>query len=409
MNPFAQQGRFTNLRSVAPDHFLHSNFSVKSKYMILSPKVMIPVCVLVLAAVPGASPAVHGEDVTFFQKIVLPPKEVPPPSRPLRPLLRKRDGSPITTLEEWKPVRAEMKQAWADFLGPLPSAAPQFDLKILQSDIVETDGLEAVTRELIEYNAEPGRRVQAYVLRPKAPSATKRPGVAVFHGTTPDTSRSMVGLGTTKPGRNTGLKLAQQGFVVICPSNYLWEESNYLKSVAAAKKRHPDSLGMATMLADGMRAVDLLLTFPDVDSQRIGAVGHSLGGKEVLYLMAFDDRIQAGVASEGGLGLDSTNWEAPWYLEPSIKDPKFPRNHHELLALIAPRPFLVLGGEAGRGCSDGDRSWPYLDVAQQVTKLYGIPPRQGLYNHHQGHLFSPESQELAFEWLKRSLGPGNGK
>lgn len=38
-------------------------------------------------------------------------------------------------------------------------------------------------------------------------------------------------------------------------------------------------------------------------------------------------------------------WQAPWYLGPVVLDPKFPRNHHELIALIAPRPFLVLGGK----------------------------------------------------------------
>ncbi|HWL10179.1 MAG TPA: dienelactone hydrolase family protein [Planctomicrobium sp.] len=353
---------------------------------------------LLLTAVFATNSVVQGEDSAWFQEIITPPQMVPAPSPPLRPLLEKTDGSHITTLEEWKPVRAELKQSWADFLGPLPSRPATFDLKSIQTDVLET-----VTRELVEYNVEDGRRVQAYVLRPKETTAAKRPALVVFHGTTPDTSRSMVGLGTTKPGRDTGLKLAQRGFVVICPANFLWEESSYLKSVAAAKKRNPQSLGMATMLSDGIRAVDLLLTFPDVDPQRVGTIGHSLGGKEALYLIAFDDRIQAGVASEGGIGLHSTNWEAPWYLGPAVKEPDFPRNHHELVALIAPRPFLVLGGETGSGCADGDRSWPYIEAGQHVTKLYGLPPQQGLFNHHEGHLFSPESQRRAFEWLEHSL------
>jgi len=372
--------------------------------MTLLSRITVLLTLLVLTGVLAPAPNTQGADLTWFDKIITPPQQVPPPSRPLRPLLQKADGSPIKTLEEWKPVRAEIKQAWADFLGPLPSRPDSFDLKILKTDVLET-----VTRELVEYNVEPGRRVQAYVLRPREASRTKKPGVVNFHGTTPDTSRSMVGLGTTKPGRNTGLKLAQRGFVVICPANFLWEESTYLKSVAAAKARNPQSLGMATMLADGIRAVDLLLTFPDVDPHKIGTIGHSLGGKEALYLAAFDDRIQAAVASEGGVGLNSTNWDASWYLGSAVKKPGFPRDHHELVALIAPRPLLVIGGETGRGCSDGDRSWPYIEVGQQVTKLYGLSPRQGLFNHHEGHLFSPESQERAFEWLERSLQKNSRK
>jgi hypothetical protein len=145
--------------------------------------------------------------------------------------------------------------------------------------------------------------------------------------------------------------------------------------------------------------VDVLLSFPDVDSKRIGTIGHSLGGKEALYLLAFDDRVHAGIASEGGVGLTFSNWDAPWYLGPEINEPAFPRNHHELLALIAPRPFLVLGGEEGRGCADGDRSWPFLLVGQKVSRLYGDTVQIGLLNHHQGHRLSPETAEKAFAWL----------
>ncbi|HEX6985066.1 MAG TPA: sialidase, partial [Planctomycetaceae bacterium] len=142
---------------------------------------------------------------------------------------------------------------------------------------------------------------------------------------------------------------------------------------------------------------------PDVDSDRIGAIGHSLGAKEVLYLMAFDDRVKAGVASEGGVGLTFTNWDAPWYLGPEARDPAFPRDHHELLALAAPRPLLILAGESGPGAADGDRTWPYVAAAREVYRLYGEPARLGLLNHRQGHRLSPETAEKAFEWLEAYL------
>ena len=53
------------------------------------------------------------------------------------------------------------------------------------------------------------------------------------------------------------------------------------------------------MLYDAMRAVDVLESLPQVDRNRIGAVGHSLGAKETLYLAAFDERVKVAVASEG--------------------------------------------------------------------------------------------------------------
>ncbi len=341
------------------------------------------------------------KDVPWIAEVTTAPKEIPAPSRPLLPFLNKQDGTPVETQEEWTAAREQLKQEWLKVLGPLPQKPSSFELKTLGVEVVDS-----ATRELIEYNAESGRRVKAYLLRPKDVAAEKRPALVVFHPTTTDVSRSVAGLGK-KPEQGIALELAKQGFVCICPDNYLWEEPTYLKSVEAAKKRHPKSVGMATMLADGIRAVDLLLTFSDVDPNRIGTIGHSLGAKEAFYLLAFDDRVHAGVASEGGMGPDSTNWEAAWYLGPNMKSPKFGRDHHELVGLIAPRPFLVLGGETGRGCADGDRSWPYVEAGHAVSKLYGQSPRQALLNHHEGHAFSAASHQKSFEWLRAYVADRN--
>lgn len=350
---------------------------------------------LVLMACPAI---IQAEDVSWLKEVTTPPAVIPAPRHPLHPLMKKPDGEPVQSMEDWLAKRVELRRVWSEFLGPAPAPADALDVKVLKSD-----RLDDVTRDLIEYSPEAGRRVQGYVVRPNPSSSTPRPAVVIFHGTSEETARPEVGLGT-RTDRNTGLKLARQGFVVICPSNFLWEEPKYSEAVAAARKRNPQSLGMMTMLNDAMRAVDVLLTFADVDPERIGTVGHSLGGKEVLYLMAFDDRVKAGVSSEGGLGLDSTNWDAEWYLGPEIRKPDFPRDHHELLAMIAPRPFLVLGGESGKGCSDGDRSWPFLLAGQEVSRLYGPTPRQGLLNHHEGHAYSEASQQKAFEWLRCYCG-----
>ncbi len=67
--------------------------------------------------------------------------------------------------------------------------------------------------------------------------------------------------------------------------------------------------------------------------------------------------------------------------------------------MIAPRPFLVLAGKIGRGASDGDRSWPFLEAALPVYKLFGRPVRLGLYNHREGHTISPKTYRRLEEWL----------
>ena len=76
--------------------------------------------------------------------------------------------------------------------------------------------------------------------------------------------------------------------------------------------------------------------------------------------MAFDKRYQAGVSSEGGIGLGFSNWEAPWYLGAKIKQPGFNLENHEVLAMVAPRAFLLLAGDS----ADDDRSWAFIQAVR---------------------------------------------
>ena len=158
---------------------------------------------------------------------------------------------------------------------------------------------------------------------------------------------------------------------------------------------------MAKMLFDAQRAVDLLADQPDVSRDRIGVFGHSLGAKEALYLAAFDPRVRAAVSSEGGIGLTYSNWDAPWYLGEAIRRPGFGLDHGQVLALAAPRAFLLIGGDS----ADGAVSWPYIAAVLPVWSLSGAPEAIGLLNHHQGHALPPSALASASEWLDWFLRP----
>jgi predicted peptidase len=241
--------------------------------------------------------------------------------------------------------------------------------------------------------------VEGYLLRPEPLPKGRQPAVVVLHQTSAENIDEVAGVKGPE-AQALGLKLARQGFVVFCPRCFLWQGvEHYDEAVAIFRKRHPDTLGMSKMVYDAQRGVDVLLSLPEVDRSRIGAAGHSLGAKETLYLAAFDGRIRAAVASEGGIGLDFTNWDAPWYLGPAVKDAGFRLNHHQLLALIAPRPFLIIAGES----ADGDRSWPFVESVLPVFRLYGETPRVGLYNHRQGHTIPEEAFNRLSEWLQTYL------
>ena len=187
--------------------------------------------------------------------------------------------------------------------------------------------------------------------------------------------------------------------MAICPRCFLWSQDlsiPYQQHVRQFQTRHPGCRGLAKMLYDARVAVDILAGLPEVDPQRLGAMGHSLGAKEVLYLAALDERIRAAVSSEGGIGTRFSNWDAPWYLGEAIRPSTFDHEHHELLALVAPRAFLLIGGES----ADGDRSWPFIEAALPVYRLYEGTPRVGLLNHRQGHNVPPQAEQRIEEWLR---------
>lgn len=367
----------------------------------------LPRLVLTAVFVLGASLATAFDQVEWLQEVTAPPKDpVLEATGTIASLLAENNESPAT-LESWQSQRHVLRERWLEFLGPMPGQTP-LDMRTIRSEQVDN-----VERRLVEYAGEPGLRVQGYLLLPShrtplpngAAASGRRPGILALHETTRATIDDIAGV-SGHPSMQLGLKLARRGFVVFCPRCFLWQDATTLDdAVQAHRRRHPRTLGMAKMLFDASRGVDLLRSLEEVDPDRIGSIGHSLGAKEVLYLAAFDERVRASVASEGGLGFRSTNWDAPWYLGPAIRDPDFPLNHHQLLALAAPRPLLIVGGEAGPGAADGDRSWVLLEAALPVWKLYPGPVRLGLLNHHQGHSIPDAAFERMAEWLRVSLGP----
>jgi dienelactone hydrolase len=259
--------------------------------------------------------------------------------------------------------------------------------------VLKEDRVEGVLRRRVKIELETDVWMDAYVLLPDGlESSDSRPGMIALHPTNNATIDEIAGVGTQGP-RATGLEFAKLGYIVICPKCFLWQEGvSFDQAVANHATRHPHARGMAKMVYDAQRALDVLLDIPQVDHKRVFAFGHSLGAKEVLYLMASDARVLAGLASEGGVDLQSTNWHAPWYLNPAPRlaqriGPSTQQNvsnqqnvspenradwgHDELLMLIAPRPLLIMGGQRGPGAADGSQSLPEMRRAFGVWRLYG--------------------------------------
>lgn len=339
--------------------------------------------------------SVSAQDVDWLSEITVSPENPQlPEAGNIRPLSGDETRT-LRSLQDWQERRPELLREWQKFLGPMP------DRGELRAILLSSETVNGVRRDLIEYDAEAGKRVQGYLLHPEqAATAKSLPAIVALHPTNSATIDEIAGV-RGRDAAMIGWKLAQRGFVVFCPRCFLWQDvENFDQAVAEHRRRNPDAKGMARMLFDAQRGVDMLCSLDYVDPDRIAAIGHSLGAKETLYLAAFDERICCGVFSEGGLGLRSTNWDAAWYLGREIHETDFPLNHHELLALIAPRPFLLIGGESGPGAADGDRSWVLMNAAMPVWKLYDDSVRLGLLNHRQGHAVPDAVFERMADWMR---------
>jgi hypothetical protein len=312
----------------------------------------------------------------------------------LRPLLVTAAGTKITTKAGWEKARKHLLQTWQERLGKPPAPTAKLDVRIEKSE--KQDGY---TRQLLSFRSEDKDRIHAYLLVPAGlKDREKRPAVVVFHPTSPDTLRQPVGL-TKRTDLALALHLVRRGYVTLSPECFIMKDGGPLAQAAALEKRRPGWTGLGKMAFDAARCVDFLETLAFVDKKRIGCIGHSLGAKEVLYAMAFEPRYRVGVFNEGGIGLRMSNWTDPWYLTAKMK-PHIPAlENHQVLALAAPRPFLVLGGDS----ADGDASWAIVRAVLPVYELLGAGDRVGLHNHKGKHSFPREARRLAYRWLDHWL------
>lgn len=183
---------------------------------------------------------------------------------------------------------------------------------------------------------------------------------------------------------------------------------------------NPDNTGQYSAWAWGVsRIIDgLELTqgkLP-IDLKHIGVTGCSYAGKMALISGAFDERIALTIAQESG-GGGATAWRVSetlgaveklgatshaWFKEGMFDYAndnvvKLPYDHHELMAMVAPRALLVTGNT--------DYTWlanpsNYITsrATQEVYKAFGIADRFGFYiDGKHGHCQIPETQKPAIE------------
>jgi dienelactone hydrolase len=250
---------------------------------------------------------------------------------------------PVKTPFDWGQRRAQLLAAAQSVMGVLPDSYQRVPLDM---KVVQETGADSYVRRKITYGSDLNSRVTAYLLVPKA---VKRgaPAMICLHDDTPLGKDEPAGLGG-RESMHYADELAKRGYVCLVPDYPSFGENHF------DFKKHAATYASGAMKAvwDNIRGIDLLETLPEVNSKRIGIIGHGLGGQNALLTAVFDHRVSA-VASSCGF----TTWSrykggnlADWASErmmPRIKSiygddaSKIPVDFAELLGTLAPRAVLV--------------------------------------------------------------------
>lgn len=182
--------------------------------------------------------------------------------------------------------------------GPFPESAP------LNTQIRETIQKDGYRIESLTYEAQPGDRIPALLLVPdNVTAAHPAPGIAVWHQ-----HNGQYNLGKSEPAglagnpmHHTGVALAREGYVVLCPDALCfgerqdptgklkqgeYERFEFLRQVVLGR-----SMAWKNVL-DMKRAIDLLSERPEVLPDQLGCYGHSMGSTHTWLVGPLEPRLK---------------------------------------------------------------------------------------------------------------------
>lgn len=320
-------------------------------------------------------------------------------------LLAARDNLPkINSPKDWQSRKAHILQQMQKVMGtfPTPDNSVPLDMEVL-----ERRRLPFAHRWKVRYHTDdPQAWVHAWLFVPLQQQQA-RPAVLCLHQTTRIGKDEPAGLGG-KENLHYAYELAERGFVTLAPDypsfgdalDYDFEEDPYISGTMKA-------------IYDNVRAIDLLQSLPMVEAERIGCIGHSLGGHNTMFTAAFEPRIKAMVSCCGFTrfhkyyGGQLKGWTSSRYM-PRIasiydNDPdRVPFDFPEIIGTFAPRPFLAVAPQRDSNFEvSGVRD--AISAARPVYELFDASENLEAIYPDCAHDFPPEARETAYQFLEKAL------
>ena len=329
---------------------------------------------------------------------------------------RRKEWAQIRTAADLIRIQHKMQASLLAMLGGLPAERTPLHTRITGK--IAMDGFHI---EKLIYESLPGVYVTALVFVPDDGNKT-HPGI-------------LVPAGHSTNGKNHYQVLCQRlvhhGYVVIAWDPVGQGERSQFWDAKAGKSRYNlicaehAVMGNLAYLAgtnlarweiwDGIRAVDYLLTRPDVDPQRINITGTSGGGFQVAHIAALDRRIKAAAPSCYITALPMRVYNRI-FKDPD-SDPEqdlygMISNHIDnpgLLLMMYPRPVFVSAAVLDFFPIEGAHR-----SVREVSEIYGkfnYANRIAMAEGYHDHQYSPQNQEAAVAFLDHfnGLKPPKGK
>ncbi len=309
-------------------------------------------------------------------------------------------GRPVQTPQQWSQRRQEILHFWHKSLGAWPPLIEKPAIKV-----VDSRQREDFIQKKVRLQAAEGLWLEGYLLLPQ--SEGPRPAVLVVYYD----AESGAGLNPKSALRDFGYQLTRRGFVTL---SFGWPRDH-------TRGQSPSLQPLSCLAYVAANCYNALAILPEVDSQRVGIVGHSFGGKWAMFASCLYDKFACAAYSDPGIVFDeqrpNVNYWEPWYIgseagsarKPGVPTEANPRTGpykmlvetghdlHELHALMAPRPFLVSGG-----AEDRPQRWKALNHTIAVNRLLGVENRVAMTNR-QGHSPTEESNEQLYLFFEHCL------
>jgi dienelactone hydrolase len=265
----------------------------------------------------------------------------------------------------------------------------------------------------ISYEGPDGDVIPAYLLLPSGEGPFPAMIVHHQHNGERHLGKSEVCGLAGDPLQAFGPALADRGFVVLAPDSICFEDRR-----RQMRGRQPDpqsgtdwlqhynemayrllsgDLLMRKVLADSAAGVSVLAGLHEVDTRRIGILGHSYGGNTVLFHAALDERLRF-ACSSGAAGTYASKMATDTGIEEAGVIPGFVNRWdiQDLVACVAPRPLLLVSATQDPYSMDAPEveaggRWAYAaggaDSALEHLRFDG------------GHSLSQERFQAIVDWV----------